>query len=349
MSAQRIALWAVLGLALIVAVGYRVRVFREPPPRPTPKIAFVTGGSGPYWQLTVAGAKAAADNHHVELQVEMPADSENIEQQMAILERLNLAELGGIALSPLDAEGQTRLINGLVRRENKVVTFDSDAPLSDRQSYVGTSNIAAGITSARLVSEALPEGGRIAVLLANLTKENLLDRKSGFQEEIRKLESASPENEPRQYEVVGYLVDNGSADTCAENIRKTLAEHPDLAGFVGMNARHGPILLEVLGDLGKLGQIKLITFDDAEETLAGIEAGHIYATVAQDPYKYGYEAVATLASLCRGDETGLPIVGKGSTYVNAEPIRQENLDEFRARLKARQEASQSMDGGTKSS
>ncbi len=337
MSPQRIALLVLAGVALIAAVGYRLSVFREPPPPPTAKVAFVTGGSGPYWQLTVAGAESAAADHDVELQVEMPSDSESIEQQMAILERISRAEFGGIALSPLDADGQTRLINGLVRRDTKVVTFDSDAPLSDRQSYVGTSNVAAGATCARLVSEVLPNGGKVAVLLANLTKENLLDRKSGFQEELRKLETDA-DGEPRTFHVVGYLLDNGSLETCARNIRETLSENPDLACFVGMNARHGPILLEVLQELGKLNEIKLITFDDAEETLSGIEAGHVYATVAQDPYKYGYQAVATLASLCRGDEADLPIVGKGSTYVNAEPIRQENLDEFRARLKARQDA-----------
>jgi ABC-type sugar transport system substrate-binding protein len=44
------------------------------------------------------------------------------------------------------------------------VTFDSDAPLSDRQSYIGTSNIAAGALS-------LLEGGKIVVSLSNLTKE----------------------------------------------------------------------------------------------------------------------------------------------------------------------------------
>jgi ribose transport system substrate-binding protein len=102
-----------------------------------------------------------------------------------------------------------------------------------------------------------------------------------------------------------------------------------------MNARHGPILLTVLEELGKLGQIKLVTFDYGDETLDGIEAGHIYATIAQDPYMYGYEAVATLAHLCRGDETSVPIVGKGSTYVGAEPISRESIDAFRARLKAR--------------
>ena len=101
-------------------------------------------------------------------------------------------------------------------------------------------------------------------------------------------------------------------EKCGDNIRETIAKHPDLACIVGMNARHGPTLLKVLGELNKLGQIKLITFDDAEETLGGIEAGHIFATMAQDPYKYGYESVISLAALCRGDDVSIPVVGRGA-------------------------------------
>jgi ribose transport system substrate-binding protein len=340
---QRVLLWGIAVVAIVAAILYNVSVFREPPAPPSPNIAFITGGSGPYWQLSVAGAKAAAADHDVRLQVEMPPDSENIEQQMNILGRLNLAELGGIAISPLDANGQTRLINGLVRKNMKVVTFDSDAALSDRQSYVGTSNVAAGATCARLVHEALPDGGKLAVLLANLTKENLIDRKSGFEEELAKLAAESDE---KQYQVVGYLLDNGSDAQSAKNIRETLDAHPDLACLVGMNAQHGPILLDVLEELDRLGEITLVTFDDASETLDGIRQGHVHATVAQDPYKYGYEAVTTLAALCRGDDTSVPIVGKGSTYINAEPIRKDNLEEFLARLKARQKMTEQTSSST---
>ena len=185
-------------------------VFTEsPPPVPAPKVAFVTGGSGPYWRLTVNGAKAAAAKHNVDLQVEMPADDESVEQQMGILGKLDLTKVEGIAISPLDAEGQTDLINQLVRREKKVVTFDSDAPLSTRQSHVGASNFAAGRICARMVNEAMPDGGKIAVLAANLTKDNILDRKSGFQERIAQLADDVPEGSPPKYVVVGYLVDNG--------------------------------------------------------------------------------------------------------------------------------------------
>jgi ribose transport system substrate-binding protein len=135
------------------------------------------------------------------------------------------------------------------------------------------------------------------------------------------------------------LVDNGNREKCEQNIRDVLVEHADLGAIVGLNARHGPILLQVLKELDKLEKLKLITFDDADETLKGVEDGHIYATLAQDPYRYGYEAVTTLATLCSGDETSLPIVGRGSTYLSVEPIRRDNLDDFRAKLNSRQKNS----------
>jgi ribose transport system substrate-binding protein len=332
--------WGLLIVALVAAFGYRRTVFREPPPAPPVKVAFVTGGSGPYWQLTVNGAKAAADDYDVDLHVQMPTENENLEQQMAILAALDLNNLDGVALSPLDAEGQTSLIDQLVRRNKKVVTFDSDAPLSDRQSFIGTNNYAAGRTCARVVNEALPDGGKIVVLLANLSKDNMVDRKGGFHERIMQFADDVEEGEPLKFQIVGYLVDNGDSDECEKLIRDTLDKHPDLSCIVGMNARHGPVLLRVLEDLDKLGQIKLVTFDYPDETLAGIEAGTVHATIAQDPYMYGYDAVDTLVKLCHGEESSLPIVGKGSSFVAAEPIQKDNVAKFRAALKARQQASQ---------
>ncbi|HMQ28077.1 MAG TPA: acetyl-CoA C-acyltransferase, partial [Acidimicrobiales bacterium] len=49
------------------------------------------------------------------------------------------------------------------------------------------SNFSAGRTCARLVGEALPRGGKVAVLLINQTQENLIERKSGFAERIEQM------------------------------------------------------------------------------------------------------------------------------------------------------------------
>jgi ribose transport system substrate-binding protein len=340
MSDRRIALWTVALVALIAAIAYRISVFSEPPPPPTSQIVFITGGSGPYWQSAVSGAKSAARDVDVELAVAMPQTDESLEQQMDIL--MNLDEsVDGIALSPIDAAGQTHLINQLVEKM-RVVTFDSDAELSERHSHVGTSNFSAGRTCARMVGEALPDGGQIAVLMANQTKENLIDRRSGFQERISQMANNSGDDPdaPPRFVVVGYYEDNGSDQRCAENIRQALTKFPGLDCFVGLNARHGPVLITTLKELGKLGKVKLVTFDALDPTLDGIESGQIYATIAQDPYNFGYQAVTTLAKLCQGHGTDLPIVGRGSNYLGAEAIKHDNLDKFRSRLRERKQATE---------
>ena len=78
-----------------------------------------------------------------------------------------------------------------------------------------------------------------------------------------------------------------------------------------------------------------MVFDEADKTLDGIVSGDIYATVAQDPYRYGYEAVRILTSLHNGDKSELPIVGGGAITVKCQAIRQDDVEAFRERLKER--------------
>ncbi|QDU90433.1 D-ribose-binding periplasmic protein precursor [Pirellulimonas nuda] len=341
------AFWTIAVVAVLAAGWYRLNAASETTPLPSPaKIAFVTGGSGDYWEASAAGARAAAKELGIELDVRMPSQSENVEEQMKLLSAVGAGGVDGVAVSPLDAEGQTPLIN-TIAKDRPVVTFDSDAPLSARNGYVGTSNFSAGLVAGTLVKKALPDGGKVVVLIANLTKNNLIDRKVGFKTRID--ESPNPEadaTDPR-YKVIGYLVDDGDDKKCEENIRSALAENEDLACFVGMNARHAPILLRVLKEDGWLNKVRLVTFDTLPETLDGIEQGYISATVAQDPYKYGYEAVNMLNSLCRGDVRFMPVVGRGAIHVSVEPITNETLPQFREAMNTRMAQSKAEDAPAK--
>jgi ribose transport system substrate-binding protein len=238
----------------------------------------------------------------------------------------------------LDPDRQTHYLNEIARKV-KLVTYDSDAPLSERHNHVGTSNFSAGRACARLVSEAMPEGGKVAVIMANSTKANMVERRGGFTERIAQFADDSEDNNKTpKYTVVGYFEDNGDDKACARIVREVVEKDADLGCILALNARHGPILIKELDSLGQLDQVKLVTFDATEETLKGIEEGHIFATLAQDPYNQGFQAVEMLAKLCQGEETDMPIVGRGSVYVGAEAIRQDNLADFRKRLEARQQS-----------
>ena len=338
MSPQQRSLLIAAVIALLAAAWYRAQVFSEPKPELV-DVALVTGGSGPFWQLVASGAREAAEEYAVRLEVKMPADDENVAQQTKLLEDLDGGKLDGLGVSPLDAKGQAALIDKIAEKA-PVITFDSDAPESRRLRYIGTINVQAGQQAADLVRQAVPAGGKVALLFANLTKDNMLQRQAGFDDSMKRAMTAGEDSESRpEYEVVERIVDDGDSNRCRERVKQALAAHPDLACIVGMNAQHGAILLDVLKGEDKIGQVAVVAFDEQQETLDGIESGAIFATVAQDPYRYGYDAVRTLASFSRGDEGLRPLKGSYSTYgIAALPVTKDSLADFRRQLEERLKA-----------
>ena len=45
--------------------------------------------------------------------------------------------------------------------------------------------------------------------------------------------------------------------------------------------------------------MKIIAFDEEDETLAGVKAGAIVGTVVQQPFEFGYQAITRLAKVAR--------------------------------------------------
>jgi ribose transport system substrate-binding protein len=119
-------------------------------------------------------------------------------------------------------------------------------------------------------------------------------------------------------------------------VTQAFEAHPDLAGIVGMNGYHGPLLLKLFTEQDRLGKITLVTFDDEPETLAGVEAGNIYATVAQDPYLYGYKSVERLATVARHLDLMRPLVKAKSTFsINTQALRKDDVAEYRKQVNQR--------------
>ena len=62
-----------------------------------------------------------------------------------------------------------------------------------------------------------------------------------------------------------------------------------------------PLILEVLEQANKLGQVKVVAFDENDRTLKGIQDDQVQGTIAQDPYMYGYKSMEYLAKLHKGE------------------------------------------------
>ena len=160
------------------------------------------------------------------------------------------------------------------------------------------------------------------------------DNKSGKAE---KSESNLPASaiQAGKWTIIDTRTDQGDPVTARKNAENTLKKYPDIDGMVGLWAYNIPQCLEALKDVGMAGKIKLVGFDEAELTLQGIKDGHIYATVVQQPYEFGYQSVKYLKALEEGDTSMIP--ENKMLDIPTKIIKQDNVDEFWANLKTLQQ------------
>ena len=121
------------------------------------KLAFVTNNASDFWTIARKGVEQTdKELPNVDVEFRIPADGTAAEQKR-IVDDLLAKGVAGIAISPVDPDNQTQLINDAAKQA-LVVTQDSDAPKSARAFYIGTDNRAAGRQAGDLIKEALPQG-----------------------------------------------------------------------------------------------------------------------------------------------------------------------------------------------
>lgn len=281
----------------------------------TKRLAFVTNNASDFWTIARKGVeKADAELADVTAEFKIPSDGTAAEQKR-IVDDLLAKGIDGIAISPVDPENQTGLINDL-SKQTLVFTQDSDAPKSERACYVGTDNVAAGRQAGQLVKEALPQGGKIMVFVGKLDARNAQERLQGIKEAL----------EGSNVTIIGTRTDDTDRVRAKANVADALVSTPDLAGLVGLWSYNGPAIVNAVRDAGKTGQVKIVAFDEEDETLAGIKDGAIFGTVVQQPYEFGYQAIKMMAAVKSGDTSQVP-AGK-QKFVETKIIKRDNVEEF---------------------
>ncbi|MEM6691020.1 MAG: substrate-binding domain-containing protein, partial [Planctomycetota bacterium] len=327
-----------LGLMVVFAVGCNSSGSDDGSEKKL-KLAYVTNGVASFWVIGGEGAKAGGEEFNADVEVLMPPGG--ITDQTAMVEDLVTKGIDGIAISPIDPDNQVDLLNTAAQR-TILITQDSDAPKSDRLCYVGMDNYIAGRMCGELVLEAIPQGGKVAIFVGRMDQDNARRRRQGVIDAVlgRDIDptrfddpGAKPSNE--KYEILGTYTDKFNFEVAKAKAEDVLSAHPDVSAMVGLFAYNPPLILEALEGAEKLGQVKVIGFDEQDETLIGIQNGHIHGTVVQNPYEYGRQSMRLLAGLARGETLeSLDVPDSKLIYIPATQVRQDNVDEFWSELKA---------------
>jgi ribose transport system substrate-binding protein len=283
------------------------------------KLAFVSNNAATFWTIARSGTEAAEKElGNVEVDFRIPSTGGAAEQQQ-IIDDLLAKGVDGIAVSPIDPANQTAFLNR-VAEQTLLICHDSDAPDSKRVAYIGTDNFAAGVEAGKLIKEALPDGGKIMVFVGATDAENAKQRFGGIKKEL----------EGSKVEVIDIRTDDTDTVRAQKNAEDTMVKYPDIAGLVGLYNYNGPAILNAVRAAGQAGKVKIICFDENDETLEGVASGDIYGTVVQQPFEFGKQAITKMAKHLAGDKEAL---AGGKQIVPTKSLKKADVAEFKANLK----------------
>ncbi len=222
-----------------------------------------------------------------------------------------------ILVSCSDAAKLTGAINDAVARNVPVMTFDSDAPDSDRFAFYGVDDIQTGQAVMVELAQQLGGKGKVAILAGNQNAPNLRKRVEGVKHEA--------ENYPR-VEIVGTFYHIETPQDAAAEVLRVMNAYPEINGWAMIGG--WPLFTQtLLTDLDP-DKVKVVAVDALPAELPYIEFGIAPVLLAQPTYKWGYVSVEKIVDKC--------ILGKDVPEINRMElvkVTSANLGEWARQLK----------------
>jgi ribose transport system substrate-binding protein len=250
------------------------------------KIAMIAKSStNPVFLSARTGAEAAAreltEKHKVPVEIVWltPPSEDGQVQAQRIAQAVNEGA-NAILLSCSDAGKVTGAINDAVARGVPVMTFDSDAPQSQRFAFYGVDDIKTGQTVMDELAKQMGETGAIAILAGNQNAPNLRNRVEGVKQAAAKY--------PKMTIVNTFYHIETPQDAAAEVVRVQNA-YPQIQGWAMIGG--WPLFTQtLLTDLDP-AKVKIVSVDALPAELAYVEKGLAPVLLAQPTYLWGHVSV----------------------------------------------------------
>jgi ribose transport system substrate-binding protein len=188
-----------------------------------------------------------------------------------------------ILISCSDAGKVTGAINDAVARGVAVMTFDSDAPQSQRFAYYGVDDIKTGQQTMAELATLMGGKGKVAILAGNQNAPNLQNRVKGAKDEAAK--------HPGMTVIGTFNHIETPQDAAAEVVRVNNA-YPDVQGWAMIGG--WPLFTRsLLTDLNPQ-KIKVASVDALPAQLEYVEKGVVPVLLAQSVFLWGDIGVRTI-------------------------------------------------------
>lgn len=287
-----------------------------------------------YWDLAQKGAEQAGADVGAEVIFNGNTDVDSA-KQINMIEDMLTRGATGIVVAPNDAQAVASVFSRARADGVNVVTFDSDAPDTERQYYVcpdTDKQLAEQLID--IIAEDIGGKGQIAFMVAGLGAENQIAKMDAAK---AKLEADYPD-----IELVATVSSNDEMQVSLTNAQNLLKTYPDLVGIVGFAGGEAPSAAEAIEqavDAGELkqGQVKITGIGWPNMCREYIKNGTINKTLAWQSETLGYAGVYILDCLDKGveikDEMEMPngkkiTVDGQNVFTGLIEISKDNVDDY---------------------
>lgn len=250
----------------------------------------VKDSTTPFWRYLISGANDVGEELGVKVVEYAPMEAQNLDEQVKQVEDAIQAGVDAICIAPVDSEGIVPVLEEANAAGIPVITTNTKANGGKIETFVGVDNYESAKTLAAYMVEQLGGKGNVVIIEGNPAGQTSQDRVKGFEEIIAahpdiKLEVSQPGNFKRD-----------EAMTIMENL---IQSNPDIDAVLALNDEMALGAWQALDEAGK-SDVLVTGFDGALEGLQAIQDGKMYASMNQDAFAQGGEAVRAAVDVLNG-------------------------------------------------
>ncbi|WP_329461947.1 ABC transporter permease/substrate-binding protein [Streptomyces sp. NBC_01431] len=244
--------------------------------------------NNPFFVQMKEGAQAEAKAEGIDLTV---TDAQNdASQQANQIQNFTGTGMKSIIVNPVDSDAVGPAVRAADKAGIPVVAADRGVNKADIATLVASDNVAGGKLAAQTLAEKLGGKGKIAVLQGTAGTSASRERGAGFAEGLK----AYP-----GIEVVARQPADFDRTKGLDVMTNLLQSHPDVTGVFAENDEMALGAVKALG--GRAGSsVSVVGFDGTPDGFKAVEAGTLYASVAQQPKELGRMAVQNAVRAARG-------------------------------------------------
>ncbi|MEU4920498.1 substrate-binding domain-containing protein [Streptomyces parvus] len=266
--------------------------------------------NNPFFVQMKEGAQAEAEKAGIDLTV---TDAQNdASQQANQLQNFTSSGVSSIIVNPVDSDAVGPGVRSANKADIPVIAADRGVNKADTATLVASDNVAGGKLAADALADKLGGKGSIVILQGTAGTSASRERGAGFAEGLK----AYPD-----IKVVAKQPADFDRTKGLDVMTNLIQSHPGVTGVFAENDEMALGAVKALGS--KAGKsVSVVGFDGTPDGLKAVEAGTLYASVAQQPAELGKIAVQNAVKAAKDEKVA------STVKVPVKVVTRENAADF---------------------